>query len=190
VLLRRPEYYHLFNTDFGSCGIAWSDVGLVRVQLPESDELATEARLRSTGALAKDPTSSAHAKASVTALTNYFGGDSSDFEALLLDLRIVSTEFAAIYAALRAVPTGATTTYGQLAAAIGSPGAARVVGRAMAANPWPVIVPCHRVLTAQGTSGGFSAYGGAATQRRLLALEGARIPGDLIVLPDLFDQRL
>jgi methylated-DNA-[protein]-cysteine S-methyltransferase len=179
--------YHLFETAIGCCGIAWSAAGLVRVQLPEADDLATAARLRHTGAMRNDPSASTHATDSINALQGFFSGQLETFDGLTLDLSIVTPEAAAIYAALRAMPRGTTTTYGQLAAAIGNPGAARVVGRAMARNPWPVIVPCHRVLTAQGRSGGFSAYGGAATQRRLLALEGATIPGEISALPDLFE---
>ncbi len=183
-----PRHFHLFDTDFGRCGTAWSAAGLTRVQLPDADDLTTAAALRGTGGIAADPASSRHAEDSIAALQCYFGNLPSEFNGIALDLGIVTAEAAAIYAALRAVLRGTTTTYGHLAAAIGNPGAARVVGRAMARNPWPVIVPCHRVLTAQGTSGGFSAYGGVATQRRLLALEGATIAGDVIPLPDLFDQ--
>ena len=73
------------------------------------------------------------------------------------------------------VPAGATVSYGELASKVGSPGAARAVGRAMAANPVPLIVPCHRVLAAGAKAGGFSAYGGVRTKDRLLAIEGAAI---------------
>jgi methylated-DNA-[protein]-cysteine S-methyltransferase len=78
-----------------------------------------------------------------------------------------------LYEAIRAIQPGQTRTYGQIAADLGEPGAARAVGRAMGQNPWPIIVPCHRVVAAGGKTGGFSAYGGVSTKLRLLAIEQA-----------------
>ena len=80
-----------------------------------------------------------------------------------------------MYAATRAVGPGSTATYGEIARAIGDPGAARAVGAALGANPFPIVVPCHRVLAAGGALHGFSAPGGVATKRRMLELE--RVPG-------------
>ncbi len=77
------------------------------------------------------------------------------------------------------MPAGQTSTYGAIATGLGEPGAARAVGRALGANPIPLIVPCHRVLAAGGKSGGFSAHGGRDTKARLLEIEG--LP--LAVLP-------
>jgi methylated-DNA-[protein]-cysteine S-methyltransferase len=183
--------FHLFDTAFGVCGIAWTPGGLTRVQLPERDDLATASRLRAAGATSADPahhpTDARFVLDAERALRDYFAGARVDFDTVPLDVRGLPLEQQSIYAALRQVRWGATTTYGQLATEIGAPGAARVVGRAMARNPWPVVVPCHRVLTAQRMSGGFSAWGGADTQRRLLALEGTAIPGEVMRLPDLFD---
>jgi methylated-DNA-[protein]-cysteine S-methyltransferase len=178
--------YHLFETSFGVCGIAWTDEGLARVQLPECDDATTAARMTSIGAVEAAPSSVPLVLHSIGALRAYFDGASVDFSALTLDMRGQTAEARTIYAALRSVPWGQTTTYGQLAAAIGAPGAARAVGGAMARNPWPVVVACHRVLTAKQTSGGFSAYGGATTQRRLLLLEGVCLPSVPDPLPDLF----
>lgn len=112
-----------------------------------------------------------------------FAGAAEPFAGVTLDQSGLGAFEARIYEALRAVPRGQTTSYGALAAAVGQPGAARAVGRAMGANPWPIIVPCHRVLAAGDRMGGFSAYGAVATKERLLALEGAaaaaqaRLPG-------------
>jgi methylated-DNA-[protein]-cysteine S-methyltransferase len=187
VQTRFRTHFHLFDTALGVCGLAWSDAGITRVQLPEADDLATASRLRALGATSADPVHAQHALTAVTTLRDYLGGTRVEFDSVLLDVRGVTQESQSIYATLRRVHWGETTTYGQLAVAIGVPGAARVVGRAMARNPWPVVVPCHRVLTAQRTSGGFSAYGGASTQRRLLGLELTTIPGEAVRLPDLFD---
>lgn len=79
-----------------------------------------------------------------------------------------------VYRALCKVPAGKTVTYAELARRAGSPGAARAVGTAMAKNPWPVIIPCHRVVAGNGKLGGYSGRGGLVTKRALLALEGAR----------------
>jgi O-6-methylguanine DNA methyltransferase len=97
----------------------------------------------------------------------YGRGELKRFD-LPLDLR--GTPFQRrVWSALREIPYGATRTYGEVAARIGSPGAARAVGGATGANPLPVIVPCHRLVAADGL-GGFS--GGLHHKRRLLALEG------------------
>jgi methylated-DNA-[protein]-cysteine S-methyltransferase len=77
-----------------------------------------------------------------------------------------------VYAALRDVPPGKTITYGALAASIGKPGAAQAVGRAVGANPIPLLIPCHRVLPASGGYGGFSAQEGVALKEKLLQIEG------------------
>jgi methylated-DNA-[protein]-cysteine S-methyltransferase len=77
-----------------------------------------------------------------------------------------------VYDAAREIPIGKTSTYGELAKKLGQPKAVRAVGRALARNPIPLIIPCHRILAADGKPGGFSAHGGAVTKLKLLALEG------------------
>jgi O-6-methylguanine DNA methyltransferase len=76
-----------------------------------------------------------------------------------------------VYQAAREIPAGATATYGELARRVGTPRDARAVGRALGMNPFPIVVPCHRVIAAGGKLGGFSAPGGVATKRRMLAIE-------------------
>ncbi|MDX2204951.1 MAG: methylated-DNA--[protein]-cysteine S-methyltransferase [Hyphomicrobiaceae bacterium] len=177
--------YHLFDTAFGSCAIAWSDAGLVRVQLPEPTRADTEERIRRVGAEPSAMPLPACASDAVSALQMHLAGKAVALETLRLDETIVSTFNAAVYRALRAVPRGTTLTYGDLAKRVGQPGAARAVGAAMGSNPWPVIVPCHRVLARGARIGGFSAPGGAATKERLLALEGV-VVGDPL-LPGLLE---
>jgi methylated-DNA-[protein]-cysteine S-methyltransferase len=87
-----------------------------------------------------------------------------------------------IWEIARTIAPGETRSYGDIAAELGDPLLAREVGQAMGANPAPIIVPCHRVLAAGGKIGGFSAHGGIATKRRLLAIESALASGE----PDLF----
>jgi methylated-DNA-[protein]-cysteine S-methyltransferase len=78
-----------------------------------------------------------------------------------------------VLGAVRGVPRGEYVTYGELAQRIGRPRAARAVGRALGSNPIPIVIPCHRVLAADGSLGGYSGRGGVRTKRALLHLEGA-----------------
>ncbi|MGD1086891.1 MAG: methylated-DNA--[protein]-cysteine S-methyltransferase [Verrucomicrobiota bacterium] len=86
-----------------------------------------------------------------------------------LDLAGATPFQARVWAALRRIQTGGTQSYGQVAAAIGAPGAARAVGGACGANPVPLLIPCHRVLASDGGLGGFS--GGPRWKRKLLGVE-------------------
>lgn len=179
--------YHLFETAIGTCAIAWSEAGLTRVQLPEATPATTEALMRRGGAEPAGMPLPGFAVDAVDALQGYLAGSAGSLETLRLDESIVTAFNAAIYRALRKVPRGVTVTYGDLAKQVGQPYAARAVGMAMGRNPWPIIVPCHRVLATGKKIGGFSAPGGTATKEKLLALEGVTV-GDP-VLPGLFDRQ-
>jgi methylated-DNA-[protein]-cysteine S-methyltransferase len=167
--------YCLFETGIGVCGVAWSDLGLTQLQLPEADAGATERRLRSKAQGTPAKIIPPRIARLVDDIKTYAAGDKIDFGAAELDLTRTPAAFAGIYAATRQVAWGQTATYGDLARRIGVPGAARVVGQAMGRNPVPIIIPCHRILASGGKSGGFSAHGGVATKARLLELEGVRI---------------
>lgn len=175
----------VFETAFGTCGLAWSDAGLVAVQLPEASPQETRERLALRSGEA-DVTSLEAAPRWVAALAEdmraHLAGSPRELARVPLDPARATGFAALVYEALRAVPAGKTTTYGELARAAGSPGSARAVGRAMAKNPWPLVVPCHRVLgkgpakaEEEPDAGGFSAYGGVATKQKLLALEGVAL---------------
>jgi methylated-DNA-[protein]-cysteine S-methyltransferase len=165
----------MFETDIGQCGLAWSRVGLTRVQLPEENAAATEVRLLRHGAMLWESDLPPRVAECVAMLRRYATGQREAFADVTLDLSPLTAFDARIYAALRSVPWGTTTTYGALAAQIQTPGSARAVGTAMRTNPWPVIVPCHRVLPASHQIGGFSAHGGAETKYALLELEGVHL---------------
>lgn len=180
--------YHLFETSVGPCGIAWGEEGLIAVQLPESDPAATEQRLRSKGAQA-ECSPSGELAACVAGLQAYFEGKIVEFGSIPLDWQRISRSDRAIYRLLRKVPFGRVVTYGELAERGGMTGAAQAIGAAMSRNPWPVIIPCHRVVAASGKLGGFSAFGGAMLKRKLLAMEGASFEGEAPVLPGLFESR-
>lgn len=174
--------YHLFATELGTCGIAWGAGGIVATALPERDEAALVERLkRKSGTeVAEPPAFVAQAVAEIRAL---IAGEKRDLRDIELDMRGLEAFEVAVYRVTRAIPPGETLTYGEVARAIGEPGASRAVGRALGANPFPIIVPCHRVLAAGGKAGGFSADGGVETKFRLLAIERARRGA----APTLFD---
>ena len=165
--------FTLFETRAGFCAIAWSGAGVTRFTLPSPTAAAAEKSLRRRAPDAAAAPPSPEVAGAVAGVERYFSGEPADFSAVPLDLADVEPFFAAVYAALRRVGWGHTTTYGAVAAALGAGReGARDVGRAMAANPTPLLVPCHRVLAAGGRLGGFSAPGGAATKARMLRLEG------------------
>jgi len=155
-----------FDTALGRCGIRWTDSGITGVLLPSS---ATAGLFRGPEPAAV-PASVRHAIEGIRAVLE---GEQRDLQDITLDERGVDPFRRQVYAATRAIGPGTTATYGQIALAIGEPDGARDVGAALARNPTPVIVPCHRVLAANGALHGFSAPGGIETKRRMLELEGA-----------------
>ena len=170
------DHYLIFETRGGFCGIAWNDVGISRFQLPaKSAEAAGRSLLRRLPD-AEPGTPPEPVQGAIAAVRRYFEGEAIDFADLELDLAGASDFFQQVYAAARSIGWGHTTTYGALARELGAPPqAARDVGEAMAQNPVPLIIPCHRVLAAGGKLGGFSAPGGATTKLRMLELEGIRV---------------
>jgi methylated-DNA-[protein]-cysteine S-methyltransferase len=101
-------------------------------------------------------------------------GEPGDLTEVTLDLDGVPPFHRRVYEVARGIPPGATLSYGEIAARLGSRGAARAVGQALGRNPFAIVVPCHRVLAAGGKVGGFSATGGVVTKLRLLSIESAR----------------
>jgi methylated-DNA-[protein]-cysteine S-methyltransferase len=176
-----PARYALFDTPIGVCGIAWRASGVVGVNLPEGDPAATRARIarRHPGAVETVPPARVHA--AIERIVALLSGERADLSAIPLDLAGASSFEQRVYDVARTIAPGTTLTYGEIAARLGEPNAAREVGQAMGRNPCPLIVPCHRVLAAGGALGGFSAHGGVVTKTRLLAIEGAPGNGDLFV---------
>jgi methylated-DNA-[protein]-cysteine S-methyltransferase len=169
----------LFETAIGRCAIAWSGRGLIGVQLPEDSEAAAVRRLaRRFPGLDPAPPPAAVA-AAIARITAFLEGGTDDFAGVALDEGAVGGFDRAVYRETRAIPAGATSTYGAIAARLGDPGLARAVGQALGRNPWPILVPCHRVTGAEGRMGGFSAPGGRRTKLRLLEIEGALAPDSL-----------
>ena len=177
------EHASHFETPIGGCGLAWSEAGLTRVVLPEATPEQTVARLTRQGAMLADANAApAGIRAVMTALRTFLGGEDAAFDGVPLDMHRHSAFERAAYEALRKVPWGRTVTYGDLAAAVGRPNGAQAIGMAMGRNSWPLVVPCHRVLGANGWLGGFSAPGGTVTKKALLAREGVYPDGGQMAL--------
>jgi methylated-DNA-[protein]-cysteine S-methyltransferase len=175
--------YALFATAIGPCGIAWGDGGICGVQLPEADaeQSLRQLRRRFPGAREQEPP--ARVRALVDAIVELTNGEPVDLSQAPLDLAGVPAFHCRVYAVALAIRPGETLTYGEIARRIGEPHAAQAVGQALGRNPFPIIVPCHRVLAAGGRAGGFSASGGVETKMKLLSIERARTTGE----PTLFD---
>ncbi len=156
----------IFATVLGDCGLQWGPYGITRVVLPRDPALGRGRH----GDLARAPEPVRAAARDIVALLN---GEHRDLRDIVLDESALEPFPRHVYAATRAIEPGTVATYGEIARAVGDPAAARAVGAALGANPFPVIVPCHRVLAADGALHGFSAPGGIATKRRMLELEGA-----------------
>ena len=145
--------YALFPTAIGHCAIAWGARGITGVQLPEHDEAATRARMASrfpSSAEVDAPPDVQQAMDAVTALLRGTPAEPVDLRNIVLDLEGVPPFHQQVYAVARAIPPGETMTYGDLARQLGDPGAARAVGQALGANPFAPVVPCHRILAADG----------------------------------------
>jgi methylated-DNA-[protein]-cysteine S-methyltransferase len=170
------QHYLVFETAGGFCGIAWSEAGITRFQLPTKSAEATERLLLRRLPDAAPGTPTPEVAEAVAAVQCYFNGEETDFSSIRLDLGDQDAFFGKVYAAARQVRWGRTTTYGALAKELGArPEAARDVGQAMARNPVALIIPCHRVLAAGGKIGGFSAPGGSTAKMRMLELEGVSL---------------
>jgi methylated-DNA-[protein]-cysteine S-methyltransferase len=171
--------FTLFDTAIGTCGVAWNEHGLTGVQLPQTEGGDPRARLARRHPLAAEqqpPRSVAEAIAGMQALLS---GEPRDLLEVELDTSGLAPLSAQVYEISRAIPPGQTLTYGDIARRLGDVSLSRAVGQALGANPWPIVVPCHRILAAGGRKGGFSAPGGADTKLRMLEIEGALAPETL-----------
>lgn len=175
-MAQTTHHYLIFETAGGFCGIAWNGVGITRFQLPARSAEATERNMLRRLPDAEPGSPTPEVSEAVAAARRYFDGERIDFSTFRIDLGEQEDFFRQIYAAARRVGWGHTTTYGTLAKELGAgPETARDVGQAMARNPVPLIIPCHRVLAAGGKVGGFSAPGGSAAKARMLELEGVQV---------------
>jgi methylated-DNA-[protein]-cysteine S-methyltransferase len=182
--MSRAVGFCLFDTAIGWCGIAWCDDGLLAgVQLPQADEQATQACMQRRFPGVPQTSPPAAVDAVVGRICALLEGDRDPLLDVGLDMTGVPAFHQRVYEVTRAIPPGRTMTYGEVAARVGEPGAARAVGQALGHNPFAPVVPCHRVLAAGSGPGGFSAEGGVATKLRMLQIERAQLGSE----PGLFD---
>lgn len=170
----------LFETTLGRCGLAWGEAGLRSVSFPEGDDEATRAQLRrrAPGAIERAPTD--EMRRIIDDIVALFNGEPPDLSYAPLDLDGIGAFERGVYALSVKIAPGELKTYGDLARALGDVSFSRRVGQALGRNPFPIVVPCHRIVGADGAMTGFSAPGGAVLKRKLLKIEGA-------LEPELFD---
>lgn len=173
----RTPNFALFDTVIGWCGVAWSERGIVGVQLPEGGEQATRSRLRRRFPDAGEAVPPAPVQHVISQIVALLDGERPDLRQAVLDPAAVPDFNRRVYDVARSIPAGSTWTYGEVAERLGDRSLARDVAQALGQNPFPIIVPCHRVMAAGGKTGGFSAPGGVRTKLRLLSIERAQSGG-------------
>jgi methylated-DNA-[protein]-cysteine S-methyltransferase len=152
----------VFKTSLGQCQLTWNKIGLTKVLFAQ-----TKPRPK----VVKENPPPKWIQDLVKMIQDHLAGNAQDFSQVPLDLTSFSPFFKKIYQLTQKIPSGQTKTYGELAAHAKSPMAARAVGMAMARNPFPIVVPCHRVLGKNKKLTGFSLLGGIKTKEKLLKLE-------------------
>jgi methylated-DNA-[protein]-cysteine S-methyltransferase len=172
--------FHGFSTNLGASGIAWTQAGICAVVFPQREAARVQARLkrRAPGAVETDPPPVVDAV--VKGIQQLVSVGRADLADALLDYTNVPDFDRSVYEETRRFAAGETRTYGEIARALGDVALSQRVGQALGRNPFPIVVPCHRVVGADGRMTGFSAPGGTAIKRKLLQIEGA-------LAPDLFE---
>jgi len=181
---KTAKAFTVFETAIGACSIVWNARGVVGVQLPEASGDKTRARTLKRYPNAEEAAPPASVRDAMGKIVRLLSGEPVDLSTIALDMNDVPAFNRRVYEIARTVQPGNTISYGEITARMKEPReVARDVGQALGQNPFPIIVPCHRVLAANGKPGGFSAPGGVATKLRLLSIEGAKT-GDA---PTLFE---
>jgi len=166
----RPENvrYGALKTPWGRLWVAATDKGLIALSFERqpAGKLAESLARRADVRLIRDPEG---LRPYEDALSEFLAGHATKLP-IKVDLRGESDFAREVYRVIRRIPVGETRSYGQVAEKVGGRNFARAVGQALGANPVPIVIPCHRVITADGGLGGFSG-GGPTWKQRLLALE-------------------
>ena len=165
--------FTLFDSPIGTCGLAWSGRGIAGLQLPEKTADATRKRVQRRWPEAIEGEPPSGVRRAIERVLLLLKGEAADLADIPLDLEAAPEVHRKVYEVARTIPPGHTMTYGEIAKRLGVPHESREVGQALGRNPVAIIVPCHRVLGADGKMGGFSATGGVSTKRRMLEIEGA-----------------
>jgi len=172
----------IFDTPIGPCGLAWGAAGIVAVTLPEKTPEATLARLKRRYPEAAEAEPAAGIEAVIARIRALLDGGRDGLTDIPLDWSQVPAFDRGVLDICRAIPPGETLTYGDIARRLGDLALSRGVGQALGRNPFPIIVPCHRVLGSDGKAGGFSGGSGVETKLKMLTIEKARTGA-----PSLFD---
>ena len=167
--------FTIFATAIGDCAIAWNDVGLTGVWLPDASAARLRARIVRRRPDLVEARPQGMIEQAIGAITALLCGERSDLTRIPIDDATLDAFDACVYGAARTIPPGRVITYAALAERVGPTATAREVGQSLGRNPFPIVVPCHRVVAADGQLGGFSAPGGTTTKRRLLTIEDARL---------------
>jgi methylated-DNA-[protein]-cysteine S-methyltransferase len=168
--------YTIFDTGIGRCGIAWGDLGIIGVQLPEAREIETRRRMLRQYPDAREFRPPLNVEVAIEGIAALLRGEPADLSDVPLDMSGIPYFNQRAYAFTRTIPRGETRSYGEVAASLRISGAVHSVAQALGRNPFVIIVPCHRVLDAGGHADKISAHGGVISKRRLLSIEGAHGP--------------
>lgn len=159
-------------TPLGPIWVAVSAQGLVALEfLEERQDFVDHLVRQGFHAVSDDPQP---AEQAVQQVSEYLQGKRRSFD-LPIDWSVLTPFQRQVLQATYAIPVGEVSTYGELARQLGKPRAARAVGRAEATNPMPLVIPCHRVIGADGGLHGYGGRGGLKTKAWLLRLEGAQV---------------
>jgi methylated-DNA-[protein]-cysteine S-methyltransferase len=175
--------FTLFPTPVGICAIVWRHGKICGSQLPEASPELTAGRMSKRAGGAVEAVPPDFVKAAIAGILELLSGKPNDLTAIECDFAGIEPFALKVYRLSRAIRPGQTRTYGELAIELGDRAYAQAVGRALGANPFPIIVPCHRILGAGGKLTGFSAGGGVETKLKMLEIEKAQIG----TMPTLFD---
>ncbi|MBM3522382.1 MAG: methylated-DNA--[protein]-cysteine S-methyltransferase [Alphaproteobacteria bacterium] len=163
--------FAIFDTALGRCAIAWGEHGVTRVLLPDVEDAALRRAILASHPEAVEQPPPPPLITAIGAIATLMRGEESDLGGIALDMRSIGDFAQSVYAIARAIPPGATMTYGEIARRLGDVAKSREVGQALGRNPFPIVVPCHRVMGSDGRLVGFSAPGGVDTKLRLLEIE-------------------
>lgn len=177
------QHFAIFDTAIGACAVIWGERGITGVQLPMGSRDKTRKRISQRNGDIPEGEPPAEVKRAIGAMTELLAGKPNDLADVVLDLDGVPEFNRGVYDIARKIPPGQTMTYGDIAKTLGGVELSRDVGQALGHNPFPIVVPCHRVLAAGNKPGGFSANGGVVTKLKMLAIEGAVVNHT----PSLFD---
>jgi methylated-DNA-[protein]-cysteine S-methyltransferase len=167
--------YALFDTAIGRCAIAWSDAGVLGVQLAEAREIDTRRRLYRLYTEARELAPPPNVAIAIDGISAALHGQARDFSDVTLDMEYISPFNRRVYDYARTIPRGETRSYQEVASSLRASGALNSVAQAIAKNPFVIIVPCHRILeTAGDYADKMSPHGGAISKRHLLSIEGVR----------------